>query len=152
MASDLDGEFNNSVDRSHEHTEAIEKAFDGNVKFMREGYGVIGDVVVSYSNITMQFILILKNYKPFTASFPRANIHELMAPDLLHQIIKGVFKDHIVTWVVEWMGLQPNGKRIIAEMDRRYAVNVFTIYIIPNYAICLQNSCCTSFRRTTTIS
>ena len=49
MASDLDGEFNNSVDRSHEHTEAIEKAFDGNIKSMREGYSVIGDVVVSYS-------------------------------------------------------------------------------------------------------
>ena len=60
MASDLDGEFNNSVDHSHEHTEAIEKAFDGNLKFMREGYGVIGDVAVSYSTITMQFILILK--------------------------------------------------------------------------------------------
>ena len=87
-------------------------------------------MAVSYSTITMQFILILKNYKPFTASFPQANIHELIAPDLLHQIIKGVFKDHIVTWVVEWMGLQPNGKRIIVEMDRRYAVMFFLQYFL----------------------
>jgi hypothetical protein len=128
LASDLDGEFNNSVERSHEHTGAIEKAFDGNVKLMREGYGVIGDVAVSYYTLYYYHEAIYTNsqyYKPFTASFPRSNIHELMAPDLLHQIIKGVFKDHIVTWVVEWMGLQPNGKRIIAEMDRRYAVNLF---------------------------
>ena len=67
----------------------------------------------------MQFITFLTKFKPFTASFPRANIHELIAPDLLHQIIKGVFKDHNVTWVVEWMESQPNGKRLVAEMDRR---------------------------------
>ena len=66
----------------------------------------------------MQFITFLTKFKPFTASFPRANIHELIA-DLLHQIIKGVFKDHNVTWVVEWMESQPNGKRLVAEMDRR---------------------------------
>ena len=48
LASDLDGEFNNSFERSHEHTEAIDKAFDGNMKSMWEGYGIIGDVAVSY--------------------------------------------------------------------------------------------------------
>ena len=32
----------------------------------------------------------------------RADIHELMAPDLLHQIIKGTFKDHLVEWVGEY--------------------------------------------------
>lgn len=31
-------------------------------------------------------------------SFPRVDIHELLAPDLLHQVIKGTFKDHIVDW------------------------------------------------------
>ena len=67
----------------------------------------------------MQFILILTKYKPFTTSFPWANIHELITPDLLHQIIKGVFKDHIITWVVELMESQPNGRRIVMEMDCR---------------------------------
>jgi hypothetical protein len=38
-------------------------------------------------------------FQPFTHSFPRANIHELLAPDLLHQVIKGIFKDHLVLWV-----------------------------------------------------
>lgn len=47
LASDLDGEFNNSVECSHEHTEAIDKAFNGNMKSMWEGYGIIGDVTVS---------------------------------------------------------------------------------------------------------
>ena len=27
--------------------------------------------------------------------------------------------DNIVTWVVEWMESQLNGKRLVAEMDRR---------------------------------
>jgi hypothetical protein len=38
-------------------------------------------------------------FQPFTHSFPRADIHELLSPDLLHQVIKGIFKDHLVQWV-----------------------------------------------------
>jgi hypothetical protein len=75
------------------------------MKSMWEGYGIIGDVTVScfISMFVRLYLNIIYIYQPFTASFPRANIHELIAPDLLHQIIKGTFKDHIVTWVVEWM-------------------------------------------------
>ncbi|KAI0073291.1 hypothetical protein K474DRAFT_1686266 [Panus rudis PR-1116 ss-1] len=40
---------------------------------------------------------------PFTDGFPHANIHELITPDLLHQVIKGTFKDHIVTWILEYL-------------------------------------------------
>ncbi|KJA19664.1 hypothetical protein HYPSUDRAFT_69092 [Hypholoma sublateritium FD-334 SS-4] len=32
-----------------------------------------------------------------------SDIHELLSPNLLHQIIKGMFKDHIVTWVTEYI-------------------------------------------------
>jgi TorA maturation chaperone TorD len=32
-----------------------------------------------------------------------ADVHELIVPDLLHQVIKGVFKDHLVTWVEEYL-------------------------------------------------
>ncbi len=60
--------------------------------------------------------------QPFTAYFPRADIHELLSPDLLHQIIKGTFKDHIVTWVEEYLVLTHGEKGasvILADVDRR---------------------------------
>ncbi|KAG1905765.1 uncharacterized protein F5891DRAFT_1125793 [Suillus fuscotomentosus] len=40
---------------------------------------------------------------PFTNNFPQANIHQLIAPDILHQIIKGCFKDHLVIWVEKYL-------------------------------------------------
>lgn len=45
---------------------------------------------------------------------PHANIHELLFPDVLRQIIKGTFKDHIVSWVEECFKSQPNSNRIAA--------------------------------------
>lgn len=60
--------------------------------------------------------------QPFTDEFPRANIYELLAPDILHQLIKGVFKDHLVTWVNEYIlakNGEKKGKKIIADIDRR---------------------------------
>ncbi len=58
--------------------------------------------------------------------FPRADIHELLTPDLLHQLIKGTFKDHIVTWVNEYIYLtldsDREAKERIDEIDRRYVL------------------------------
>ncbi|KAJ7246765.1 hypothetical protein C8J57DRAFT_1674990 [Mycena rebaudengoi] len=51
-----------------------------------------------------------------------AYIHELLSSDLLHQVIKGTFKDHIVTWVNEYLHLTHPEKRaleIIQDIDRR---------------------------------
>ncbi|KAG5647530.1 hypothetical protein H0H81_007699 [Sphagnurus paluster] len=62
--------------------------------------------------------------KPFTAHFPRGNIHEILAPDLLHQIIKGVFKDHLVLWVGQYLEIvhgEAGAKEILADIDRRIA-------------------------------
>ncbi|KAJ6617835.1 hypothetical protein B0H10DRAFT_2218222 [Mycena sp. CBHHK59/15] len=63
---DLDGP---SGRRSQAHTEALFDVF--NHKTLWDDYGVIPDVL------------------PFTWTFPRADIHELLSPDLLHQVIKG---------------------------------------------------------------
>jgi hypothetical protein len=61
-------------------------------------------------------------FQPFTNDFPRADIHEIMAPDLLHQVIKGVFKDHLVDWVEEYL-VHTHGRRraneILDDIDRR---------------------------------
>ncbi|KAF8326273.1 hypothetical protein F5887DRAFT_1197461 [Amanita rubescens] len=50
---------------------------------------------------------------PFASNFPRADIHELISPDLLHQVIKGTFKDHLETYV------GADTREILADIDRR---------------------------------
>ncbi|KAJ7061324.1 hypothetical protein C8F01DRAFT_1210312 [Mycena amicta] len=98
---DLDGPAGR---RTQSHTEALFEALDH--KCMWDEYGVISDVL------------------PFTWDFPRADIHEILSPDLLHQIIKGTFKDHLVTWVGDYLELM-YGKKIaakkMADIDRRIA-------------------------------
>ncbi|GLB39454.1 hypothetical protein LshimejAT787_0606160 [Lyophyllum shimeji] len=71
-----------------------------------DDYGIVGDLI------------------PFTASFPRADIHELLAPDLLHQLIKGTFKDHLVEWITQYIKDNNSERRaneILADIDRRIA-------------------------------
>ena len=60
--------------------------------------------------------------EPFTHSFPHADIHILLAPDILHQIIKGVFKDHLVEWVNEYLKHEygtARAEEIIEDIDHR---------------------------------
>ena len=57
--------------------------------------------------------------------FPWAGIHELLAPDLLHQLIKGMFKDHLVTWVVDYLHTthgETAAFEIIEDIDHQYVV------------------------------
>ncbi|KAJ7610408.1 hypothetical protein FB45DRAFT_1121445 [Roridomyces roridus] len=59
---------------------------------------------------------------PFTMHFPRTDIHELLSSDLLHQVIKGTFKDHLVSWVNDYLHVTHGEKRaleIIQDIDRR---------------------------------
>ncbi|KAJ7484562.1 hypothetical protein FB451DRAFT_1555053 [Mycena latifolia] len=98
---DLDGP---SGRRSQSHTEMLFDVFDHGT--MWDEYGVVPDVL------------------PFTWDFPRADIYELLSPDLLHQVIKGTFKDHLVTWVGEYLESEhgkAKAKKIMADIDRRIA-------------------------------
>ncbi|KAJ7932345.1 hypothetical protein B0H13DRAFT_2518823 [Mycena leptocephala] len=101
-ADDLD---HPSGRRSHEHTDALLEACT--LKELWDDFGIVGDLI------------------PFTAGFPRADIHELISMDLLHQVIKGTFKDHVVEWVEEYIrGTHEKAEadKILADIDRRIAV------------------------------
>ena len=55
--------------------------------------------------------------------FPRADIHKLLTSDLLHQAIKGAFKDHLVQWVEDFLTVvhgSSKAQTILDEVDRRY--------------------------------
>ncbi|KAJ6625657.1 hypothetical protein B0H10DRAFT_2161873 [Mycena sp. CBHHK59/15] len=98
---DLDGP---SGRQTQQHTETLFDVLDHGT--MWDQYGVIPDVL------------------PFTWDFPRADIYELLCPDLLHQVIKGTFKDHLVAWVGEYLESEhgkSKAKKIMANIDRRIA-------------------------------
>jgi Plavaka transposase len=106
--------------RSHELTCTLVAALDRSSLW--DDYGIVSDIMVCrcwFLNLSLPSTCVSK---PFTHGFPRADIHELLSPDLLHQIIKGTFKDHLVTWVTEYIKLEHShaeAKQILAEIDRR---------------------------------
>ncbi|KAI9069864.1 hypothetical protein FKP32DRAFT_1558895 [Trametes sanguinea] len=98
-------EFLEGPARFREHTALLRDAYDAETLW--DVFGLNADVT------------------PFTEQFPRANIHELLTPDLLHQLIKGTFKDHLVVWVLEYVKAtspsEREANRIIDDIDRRLA-------------------------------
>ncbi|KAH9907674.1 uncharacterized protein B0H18DRAFT_898122 [Fomitopsis serialis] len=87
--------------RSQELNEELVRSFDA--KSLWEEYGIVANVI------------------PYTNDFPRADIHELLSGDLLHQVIKP-FKDHVVDWTIEYLKIEHGEGRageILDEIDRR---------------------------------
>ncbi|KAH9924419.1 uncharacterized protein B0H18DRAFT_878025 [Fomitopsis serialis] len=90
--------------RTREHTELLIKSLDE--KTLWEDYGIVSDII------------------PFSNDLPRADIHELLSGDILHQIIKGCFMDHLVTWIGQYLVIvhgEAKAKEIMDEIDRRIA-------------------------------
>ncbi|KIK24091.1 hypothetical protein PISMIDRAFT_83424, partial [Pisolithus microcarpus 441] len=100
--SNLDND--NVLHRCRNHVEMLisEFAFD----VLWDEYGIVGELV------------------PFTNDFLHADIYKLIAPDLLHQIIKGAFKDHLVEWVEKYLRLTHGDSRaneILDDIDQQIA-------------------------------
>ncbi|KAI6104275.1 hypothetical protein F5141DRAFT_1189731 [Pisolithus sp. B1] len=90
----------NAILCNHEYTQLLMDSFASYVLWQK--YGIVDDIL------------------PFIASFPHANIHELIAPDILHQIIKGTFKDHLVSWVETYLKkhYKNDFAAVLADIDR----------------------------------
>ncbi|KIK76789.1 hypothetical protein PAXRUDRAFT_17940 [Paxillus rubicundulus Ve08.2h10] len=69
------------------------------------------------------------NITPFTDDFHCADIHQRLVPDILHQLVKGRFKDHLVEWVGKYLK-QEYGK---ASAKDRLIIPAFSIAAVPSF-------------------
>ncbi|KAI9464312.1 hypothetical protein HD554DRAFT_2026455, partial [Boletus coccyginus] len=58
-------------------------------------------------------------YPPFWALLPHCDIFRAFTPDLLHQLHKGIFKDHLVKWCMSIMGTDEVDTQFKAMMSHQ---------------------------------
>jgi hypothetical protein len=80
-----------------------EKMQDHTLDDLWRNYGILGDVKVPIPTVYSYTKSLITISQPFTEFFPRADIHEMIAFDLLHQLIKGTFKDHLMKWIEDYL-------------------------------------------------
>ncbi|KAF8801739.1 hypothetical protein BYT27DRAFT_7226659 [Phlegmacium glaucopus] len=95
--------------------------------YLWDDYGIVGNII------------------PFMDSFPRADINQLLSPDLLHQVIKGGFKDHLITWVGEYLDLEhgsTKAKEIMDDIDFLSCAHYLTSHARIALAPSFPGLCC----------
>ena len=102
-------------------------------------YGLIGDVVVSPSYHIFMAVVVCTTYsiilQLFTSHFPHTDIHELLTLGLLHQLIKGAFKVHIITWIVTYIDakhMKRWANQILNDIDHWWVIQFQFFFYLHN--------------------
>jgi hypothetical protein len=61
--------------------------------------------------------------QPYTTLIGHGDIHKLITPDLLHQLIIGTFKDHLIEWIQEYLHQdgESEGDQVLDIINHRCA-------------------------------